>query len=227
MNNRDWWEWHRPYDDPGSPLSQRLASVQSHLRMALDRCPAGRIQVISICAGQARDLIPVAAAHPRRGDVRGRLVELDPRNIAHAERNAAELGGQVDVVRADAGITDAYVGAVPAHIVLACGIFGNITEEDIERTVRTLPTLCAPGAIVIWTRHRRPPDLTPTVRGWFEAAGFVEEAFEAPDDRVYGVGVNRLEGAPMAFEPHRRMFTFIGYDHLATSEEPLRLEAGR
>ena len=69
--------------------------------------------------------------------------------------------------RADAGRTDAYVDAVPAQIVLACGLFGNISEEDIQRTVLSLPMLCARGATVIWTRHRRPPDLTPVIRAWF------------------------------------------------------------
>jgi hypothetical protein len=33
--------------------------------------------VISLCAGQGRDLLGVLADHPRREDVRARLVELD------------------------------------------------------------------------------------------------------------------------------------------------------
>jgi hypothetical protein len=32
---RDWVEWHRDYDDPGSLLSRRLELVQGHLRAEL------------------------------------------------------------------------------------------------------------------------------------------------------------------------------------------------
>jgi hypothetical protein len=55
------------------------------------------------------------------------------------------------MLQADAGITDACEGAVPAEIVLVCGIFGNITVSDIQATVAALPSVCAPGALVLWT----------------------------------------------------------------------------
>jgi hypothetical protein len=147
--------------------------------------------------------------------VAARLVELDPRNVEAARRAVAarELQG-VDVVRGDAGTTDAYRNAVPADVILACGVFGNITDEDVARTIRTLPSLCAPGASVIWTRHRNPPDLTPAIRGWFEQAGFAELAFENPDGTWFGVGHHRLEGEPVPIEPGRTMFEFVGYDRL-------------
>ena len=165
MAQRDWVEWHRDYDDPGSLLRRRLELVQAHLRRELDHAPAGNIRLISLCAGQGRDVIGVLAGHPRRGDVCARLVELDERNVASARRaaQAAELDN-VEVLRADAGTTDACVGAVPAQVVVACGIFGNITASDIRATVTALPSLCAPDALVLWTRHRAPPDLTPTIR---------------------------------------------------------------
>jgi hypothetical protein len=84
VTQRDWVEWHRDYDDPGSPLSRRLELVQGHLCAELDHAPGGDIRVISLCAGQGRDVIGVLAGHPRRGDVRARLVELDERNVAVA-----------------------------------------------------------------------------------------------------------------------------------------------
>ncbi len=33
----------------------------------------------------------------------------------------------VEVIAADASMTDAYVGAVPADLVLLCGVIGNIS----------------------------------------------------------------------------------------------------
>jgi hypothetical protein len=207
---RDWVEWHRDYDDPGSLLSRRLELVQGHLRAELDRAPAGEIRLVSLCAGQGRDVIGVLAGHPRRDEVRARLVELDERNVAAARQatQAAGLGG-VEVLRADAGITDACAGAVPAQVVVACGVFGNITVSDIQATMAALPSLCAPGALVLWTRHRGAPDLTPAIRSWFGDAGFREEAFDVSRDGFMSVGAHRLTGEPAPLVPGQRLFTFV------------------
>jgi hypothetical protein len=211
MAQRDWVEWHRDYDDPGSLLSRRLELVQGHLRAELERAPAGDVRLISLCAGQGRDVIGVLTGHPRRDDVHARLVELDERNAALA-RQAAQAAGLhgVEVLQADAGITDACAGAVPAQIVVACGIFGNIAGSGIQATVAALPSLCAPGALVLWTRHRRPPDLTPAIRSWFGEAGFREEAFDTSRDGFMSVGAHRLTGEPAALVPGQRLFTFRG-----------------
>jgi len=141
--------------------------------------------------------------------VRARLVELNAGNVARA-RAAAPAG--VDVVDADASDTSVYDGAVPAEIVLANGVFGNISDAGIEHTINCLPSLCAPNASVVWTRHRRPPDVTPAIRGWFAAAGFDEVTFEAPAAFIFGVGVHRLAREPDPFVPGVKLFDFVGSD---------------
>jgi hypothetical protein len=217
----DWLDWHEPYDDPGSALSGRLHRVQEHLRAVLDRQPPGPVALISMCAGQGRDVIGALAGHPRRADVRARLVELDPRLAGQARQAAAAAGlDGVEVVTGDAGSTDAYAGAVPAAIVVAVGVFGNISDADIAGTVAALPGLCAPGAAVIWTRHTRPPDLTPAVRGWLRAAGFAEEGYEQPAGTAQGIGRHRLDGPALPFAPGTRLFAFVP-DALAARPGPL------
>jgi hypothetical protein len=209
----DWQAWHSPYEDPASELSRRLALVQAHLRTALDGAPAGPIRLISVCAGQGHDAIGVLIDHPRRADVSARLVELDAANVrlAQAAAQAASLGA-VEAVAADASLTDSYAGAVPADVVLVCGVFGNLSERDVANTIDQLAQLCAPEAAVIWTRHRRPPDLVPHIRETFQRAGFEELAFA--DASPYGVGMNRLTVAPRPFQPGVKMFEFIGYEAL-------------
>jgi hypothetical protein len=209
MARRDWVEWHRDYDDPGSLLSRRLELVQGHLHAGLERAPAGDVRLISLCAGQGRDVIGVLTGHPRRDDVRARLVELDERNAALARQaaQAAELHG-VEVLEADAGITDACAGAVPAQIVVACGIFGNITDSDIQATVAALPSLCAPGALVLWTRHRLPPDLTPAIRSWFGEAGLPRGGVRRQPRRLH------VGGSPPADGRARRAGTGPAAVHL-------------
>lgn len=209
MAEKDWYGWHDAYDDPQSGLSRRLALVRGHVADALDRCRPGPVRLVSACAGQGRDVLPVLVGHPRGADVRARLVELDPRNAAAASTGAARLP-DVEVVEADAGLGDAYLGAVPADIVLLCGVFGNLTDEDVAGAIRYAPRLCGPGATVIWTRHRRAPDLTPAIRGWFAEAGFAELAFDAPESSAAAVGVHRFDGVPLALVTGERLFTFRG-----------------
>jgi len=177
------------------------------------------VRAISVCAGQGHDLIGVLAEHPRRGEVSARLVELDEQNVLLARRAAAAAGlDGVEVVAGDASITDAYAGAVPADLVILCGVFGNVTADDIARSVGHLPQLCAPAATVIWTRHRQPPDLTPYIRETFERHGFEELSFDGGGSSPFGVGANRLITSPQPFQEGVRLFEFIGYDVLQPTE---------
>jgi hypothetical protein len=164
-----------------------------------------------MCAGEGRDLIGVLPTHPRRADTTALLVELDPRNVAAAREAAAMTGlTGVDLVQADAAISDIYASAIPANVVLACGIFGNVSDGDVENTVRNLSMLCRVGSSVIWTRHRREPDLTPKIRRWFAQAGFDEVSFDSLDNETRsGIGTARLTTEPVVFRPGFRFFTFV------------------
>ncbi|MFU8850274.1 class I SAM-dependent methyltransferase [Micromonospora sp. SL1-18] len=209
---RDWYAWHADYDRSGSALSRRLAEVRERIRQALDQAPAGPLRAVSLCAGQGHDLIPVLAAHPRRDDVTARLVELDPRNAEVARKAAAEAGlTGVEVVVDDAALTDRHADLVPADLVLVCGVFGNIVDEDVRATVRHCAALCATGGTVFWTRHRREPDLVPTICAWFAEEGFTPVAVSSPADGV-GIGVHRFTGTPRPLPPGVTMFQFVGYD---------------
>jgi Putative methyltransferase len=211
----DWVNWHREYDDPASSISARLIRVRVHLADAIDRVPAGPVRVLSLCAGQGHDVLGVLPGHPRRDDVTALLVEADPVNADVARRRAAASGlAQVRVRQGDASLIAGFADALPADVLLLCGIFGNVSDADIRQSVLTAPSLCADGATVIWTRHRRPPDLTVAVRSWFAEAGFDEVAFDALDtDKLTGVGAHQLRPRPASRPAHGelrsgRLFTF-------------------
>jgi hypothetical protein len=212
MGLQDYAEWHEAYDRPGSGLYLRLLVVQDLIAAALDEAPPGPVRVISMCAGQGRDVIGVARRHRRGHDLTGLLVEADPRNVA-AARDAiarADLTG-LTVQPGDAGDTAVYQGAGPADLLLACGIFGNVTDEDVRGTVRYLPALCAPGARVLWTRAPRGDDILTTIQGWFDEAGFRPDALIVPKGDLFGVGAARLATPPPPPSPggSQKLFTFI------------------
>jgi hypothetical protein len=206
----DWRRWHEEYDEAGSALARRLAVVQEQVRAGLDRCPPGAVRLISLCAGQGRDVLDVLPDHPRRDDVQARLVELDPRNTAFARERARGLP-QVEIVTGDAALIDQYNGLAPADVVLVCGVFGNISDEDIERTIDACPQLCRTGATLIWTRHREDPDLVPQICDWFESRGF-ERVWISDPDAGFGVGVHRFTGEPQPLVPGRTLFSFVRGD---------------
>jgi hypothetical protein len=204
----DWLTWHEAYDDPGSRLAARLGIVQHWVRTWLDADDGRERRVVSLCAGQGRDLLEVLPGHPAAERVRAVLIELDERNVELARRAAAAAGlDGIEVRCADASRPATFSDATPADLLVCCGIFGNVSEDDVRTTVAALPAFCAPGATVLWTRGRRAPDVTPSIRGWFAAAGFAELAFEAPEEYSFSVGVNRLV-TPSAPPVPEQLFTF-------------------
>jgi ubiquinone/menaquinone biosynthesis C-methylase UbiE len=210
--DQDWLAWHERYDEPGSLLARRLVVVQDRITRALDAAAPGPIKALSICAGQGRDLLGVLEHHPRRDDVTAVLVELDPRNADAARQRVRDLGlSGIDVVTGDAARTDHYLAYAPADLVLACGIFGNVSGDDIRRTIGYCAALCAAGGTTVWTRHRKKPDMVPQICDWFTDSGFELEFVTEPGD--FGVGVHRrhVDAEPRALPPGETMFTFIGY----------------
>lgn len=146
----DWRAWHDDYHQPDSVLSRRLRIVQRQIRQVLDGCAPGPVRVISLCTGQGHDLLGALRRHPRRADVTARLVELDAHNAALARQATLAAGlHQIDIVTGDAAVTRHYHGMVPTHIVLSCGVFGNITNQDIQHTLAHYPQLCTHGATLI------------------------------------------------------------------------------
>lgn len=209
---RDYVAWHTAYDDPDSGLSKRLKAVQGEVDRFLDESAPHEVRILSVCAGDGRDVLDVLAGRKDRDRVSGVLLEILDELADRAEERIAELGlgERLAVRREDAGWTDAYLAATPADLVVLSGIMGNISAEDIELLVHTARSFCTPGATVLWTRGRMEPDLGPEIRGWFDDAGFekvrLHEDIEGSPMRL---GVERLVAEPTALLPGRRIFTFL------------------
>lgn len=212
----DWSEWHARYDDPGSSLARRLEAVRNEVRRLLVDRRGARTQVASICAGDGRDLLPVLASMD--GDVDAMLVEIDSDLADRARATVAALGlARVEVRTGDAGLAGTLAGVPPADVFLACGVFGNITDSDLEATIGALPALVAPGGTVVWTRGANlgdgelsayPGDPADLVRELLVRQGFTEETFVRPADAGFRVGVHRrsVDASPTALP--ERMFSF-------------------
>jgi hypothetical protein len=214
VTGTDWVDWHKAYDDPASDLSRRRRSVQAAIRDWIVRSPDGPLRIVSACSGDGRDVLEVLAGQPDPDRFTARLLETDEELAGQAEQLARRHGlAGVDVVRADAGVTESYAGAVPADLVMLCGVFGNLSDDDARWTIETTRHLCAPGAFVIWTRGRfrgRDDGVEPTddLCAWFAEAGFEQVSLDKPADSLYRVGVHRLVAPPEPLVLGRQLFTF-------------------
>ena len=212
---RDYLAWHDQYDDPASSLPRRLAWVREVLRAELDARP-GPVRVVSLCAGDGRDILGVLAEREDSARVSVTLVEVLPELVERARGAAARVDAEVEVLAADAGCSTTYVGlgTVPADVVLLVGVLGNVSDADVTTTVAAMPRLCAPGATVVWSRGRSVEgdgDVVAPVRAAFAGAGFVEVSLRPVDvDSHTALGVVRLDGPPLPLEPGQTWFTFVG-----------------
>jgi Methyltransferase domain len=209
---RDYLKWHEAYDDPDSDLSWRLDQAQTCIRQALDRL-TGPITVLSLCAGDGRDVLQVLADRDDSSRIHTTLIELHPVLAQRAREFAAESGlTGVNVRSQDAGNTAAYVGSVPADLVIMMGIFGNISEDDVHRTIETAPQLCRPGATLLWSRSTNGSHQNSSVRGWLSEAGFTELdylEFDQDEGERAALGSARYDGPPQMLATGRQLFTFL------------------
>ena len=77
--------------------------------------------------------------------------------------------------------------------MLLCGLFGNITDEDIRATISAARGLTRTGGTVIWTRGRVEPDAVDWIASVFEENGFERVFLSEPGPR-FGVGAHRHTG---------------------------------
>lgn len=212
-----WQHWHDQYSEAENPLNRRLGLVQGHIAAWLANGAAEPRRVVSACAGDGRDVLGVLAQQTGRAQapVEVVLVELDEVLAKAATQRAVDAGlDHVEVRQADAGLASSYQGAVPADLLLLCGIFGNISDDDVRRTVAAVPQLVNRHGTVIWTRSRRAPDLTPRIRHWLSLAGCEEVAFNAPGGELFSVGVHRYCGETAPLNADTVLFRFLT-DHAA------------
>lgn len=205
---RDYQQWHRQYDDPASGLSWRLAQARGYLRDELDRTNGPR-HVVSAGSGDGRDLLGVLSGRPDADRVHATLIEFDPQIADDARTASADLP-RVTVRTADAGHTEAYRDAVPADIVLLVGVFGNVSDADLDRTIDATPQLCAAGALLVWSRSIGDVDRNDGVAARFAGLGFDELDYAAFDGAQRpALGALRFTGEPRALVAGRRLFTFV------------------
>ncbi|NNN20704.1 MAG: SAM-dependent methyltransferase [Acidimicrobiales bacterium] len=208
MKRSHWESWHDSYSVKNSDLSYRLEVVKQRLQELIERFEVP-VRILSLCAGQGHDVIQTLKENPNLNISKALLVELDPKNVSVGESEIKRSGlGTVNYLEGDAANVSLYSDFVPVEILLLCGIFGNISLDDIKNTLERSSSFLAPGGFVVWTRHRKEPDATPAIRNWCAEFGYREIAFDTPDRHEFSVGTYELVKAPSKFLPDGKLFQF-------------------
>ena len=207
----EWNDWHDAYQDTTSELAGRMMAVRQHVAAIVADAPAGPVTVLSICGGQGRELIGALEDHPRKTDVRGRLVELDGDNTAFAARWSAEVGlTGLEIVTGDASLSAAYEGLAPIDLVVISGVFGHLSNDDRLHLIDFTRQLCHAGTGVVWTSHQSHDGPAEWLRRAFREREFeeLEHAVVPGDDFQLTVTRSVYTGTQQPFDPHEKIFTF-------------------
>ncbi len=223
----DWGQWLEEYDLYPS-LQARLQLVQAQIASALDECPPGPVQIVSLCAGDGRDLRLALQNHPRRSDVSAWLIDREAGSVDRG-RIAAEQCGlqrQMNFICADAAFAKNYLPAVPANLVLLSGLLGHLRPECLPGLFKNLAMFCQPGGFVIWNRHLVLHDgraRVREIRELLQTAAFEEKQFAVTAPDGFAVGRAQFKGRTEPLDSSRRLFEFVGIGRLmAEASGPAR-----
>jgi hypothetical protein len=90
----NWLTWHAHYEDAQSPLARRLTVVRRLIEEAVAAHGGTQLRVLSLCAGDGRDVLPVINQWKTRKNVGARLIELDPQLADRARAFVAGINSQ-------------------------------------------------------------------------------------------------------------------------------------
>jgi SAM-dependent methyltransferase len=206
----NWSTWHDEYENEDSELNARKRAVQAQVVAIATQCPPGPVTVVSICGGQAREVIGALENHPRRADVRGRIVELDEENAAFARAWAKKSGlDKLEVVTGDASLSSAYAGLPPADVVVLSGVVGHLCHPERVQLIAFMHQILRAGGYAVNTYYRLREEESQQLRDAFRAQQFEEESFETlPGKYQFTIARNRYLGRPKPLEPGVRVFNF-------------------
>ena len=96
---------------------------------------------------------------------------------------------------------------MPADLVLVCGVFGNIPDDEVAGTIVALPSSPRPAAPSSGPGTVRSRTWCRPITAWFAEHGFALARL-SEKDAGYGVGVHRFTGPPEPLRTGQRLFTF-------------------
>ena len=149
-----WNDWHSIYDDKESAPYKRSIITQELVNNYLN-IHKKNIIILSICSGQARDILPAIAGREDKDRITTYLLDIDKDCLEYAQEYARIHDiPNVHTINKDASLKESYDDIPKADLIVICGLFGHLVPEDIAATALFLQTLIEDNATVIWSRNK-------------------------------------------------------------------------
>lgn len=211
----NWDTWHLRYDEVPR-LQERLRVVQGHIVEAIHALAPGPVRLLSLCAGDGRDVLGALRDHPRRDDVVATLLDTHEPSLQRGRAMAEDL--PVRFVCADATVAKNLEGSVPTDVLVLSGVLGHVRPGDVEALAHRLPSLVRPGGFFIWNRRlalRGGNERVARLLDLLSGVGFIEREFLTTSADGYAAGLSRFSGAGLPFDPRGRLFEFVSFAEVA------------
>jgi hypothetical protein len=190
---------------------QRLRVVKVHLAECLNDAAQGPLRLVSLCAGDGRDVIDVLQSNRRRNDVGAWLVELNGQSIADGalHMKASGLEKLVNFIHADATDYLTYQTLVPCDIILLCGVWGHVPVNERALLVRALASFSKPGGSLIWTRGiSRGMDRLNEIQSQFANSSWERVRLSFTPNDKWAISTHRYCGPSLELPASGRIFNF-------------------
>ena len=146
-----WNDWHSIYDDKESAPYKRSIITQELVNNYLN-IHKKNIIILSICSGQARDILPAIAGREDKDRITTYLLDIDKDCLEYAQEYARIHDiPNVHTINKDASLKESYDDIPKADLIVICGLFGHLSLEDITTTVSFLAYISDNDAHVIWS----------------------------------------------------------------------------
>ena len=206
----DWNDWHNHYDDLDSELSKRLGKVKEHIKNIL--LETENPTVLNICSGQGKDILESMLELDKDAEVFLIDTNIDALNsgINFAKKNNI---GTITFINEDASHTSTYkkYDIPKSNIVLACGLFGHLNEDDSYTLVDFLKTQIKINGTVIWTKNIENDSIS-NLRKYFINNNFKEINYFGPEGSPWAVVCNQYVGEEFDLNKEYKIFNFIDRD---------------
>ena len=218
-----WNDWHIIYNDKESAPYKRSIITQELVNNYLN-IHKKNIIILSICSGQARDILPAIAGREDKDRITTYLLDIDKDCLEYAQEYARIHDiPNVHTINKDASLKESYDDIPKVDLIVICGLFGHLVPEDIATTALFLQTLIEDNATVIWSRNKFFNDHSDNIRNIFWEAKLKKYQYDSFID-VLTMGKSPLVLVASSKSQVNTPVDFVKL--IATTQKPINVAIG-
>lgn len=151
MDKIDWSKWNLFYEDKITTQYHRLIAIKQYIKNIL--LSEENNTVLNICSGESRDIlqtlvelemldVPVYSIDTHTNSINNSMLYANEHNLLN-----------YNAICEDASLSDTYIEYnVPrSKLIILSGVFGMLSDIEINRLLKSLPMFIKNDGYVVWT----------------------------------------------------------------------------